>query len=161
MPRDSTSARNGSSLTAVYQDAVVVYPALWQSCKAGKARFCSSCNRAQNFCWARVRCSTELCLSGSTLAMRFLLLIHLPLLTQILVIEVNVGIDGGLDLGMSQALLYIASIPPSANEFGGMTVAQQVSMQRNPTFATVMAKQAFKGLTREGMTIGGSAPPIP
>ena len=73
----------------------------------------------------------------------------------------NIGIDGGLDLRMSQALLHIAGIPPGTNEFGGMTVAQQVSMQGNATFPAVMAKQAFEGLSTKGMAVGGYAPRIP
>jgi len=72
--------------------------------------------------------------------MRFLLLIRLPLPAHIGIIQVNMRIDGRLDLSVPQPLLDIAGVPPGSNELSGMTVAQQVSMKGNPTFPTVMAK---------------------
>src|SRR6266487_4873977 len=91
--------------------------------------------------------------------MLFRLLVCSPLLTQILIREVNIGVDGSLDLGMSQSLLDIAGIPTCQNQFCGMTVPELVRMNDNAAFATVVPEQRFDRFTIKWMSIG-RVPPL-
>ena len=91
--------------------------------------------------------------------MLFRLLVCSPLLTQVLIGEVNIGVDGGLDLGMSQSFLDIARIPPCPNQFCGVTVPELVRMNGNAAFATVIPEQRFDRFTIKWPPVG-RVPPL-
>jgi hypothetical protein len=44
----------------------------------------------------------------------------LPFLAEVVVVQMDVGVDGGLHVGMAEALLNVAGIPAGPDQLGGM-----------------------------------------
>src|SRR6266702_7640937 len=97
-------------------------------------------------------------LSGITFSTFSLLLVSAPFLTQIIIIEMHIGIDGCLDLRMPQAFLDIAGIPPGFDKLSSMTVPQQMCMKGDATFPTVVPKQPLHRFTIEWPSVGATPP---
>src|SRR5436305_12185147 len=98
-------------------------------------------------------------LSGITFSTFSLLLVSAPFLTQIIIIQMHISIDGCLDLRMPQAFLDIACIPPGFDKLRSMAVPHHMCMKRDATFSTVVPKQPFQRFTIEWPSIG-AVPPL-
>src|SRR5260221_3200909 len=158
LPSCSTQLRNAASRRAIYQEALERRPAWWANSSTGRWRVAGSSRSGTN-----CRCVFDSCSRGqgrsvvercrSTMR-RSPCLILVPFLAEVVVVQMDVGVDGGLHIGMAEALLHVAGIPASTDQFGGMRVAQQVSVQWNAALLAVVAEHGFERMTGERRAVG-------
>ena len=83
-----------------------------------------------------------------------------PLVAHGFLVQVDVGIDGGLHLSVAQALLDVAGIPTGFDELSGMGVPEHMGMHKDAALLAVVAKQAFDRFTSERVSVGHGPPVV-
>src|SRR5262249_3923457 len=115
-------------------------------------RFSSSCRKIQNRHCVFVRFSRNSNSSRVNRVITTLLLKLLPLLSHVVVLEVDVNY-GAVHMRMAHALLHVGGVPGCANQLGCMGMSQHVRVKWKFVLAAVVLKHRFHCMAVQRATI--------